>query len=70
MADISRALIKLLNVLPQAVAALPEVAELVQEVQQVFTEDQGELQATLLNVRTENRAGFAELDKKLSDENG
>lgn len=66
MNHVAKALLDVLKVLPAAVAALPQVAELVQEVSFLGgARDQGELKQALAKAIADNKEGFEELDKKL-----
>lgn len=67
MNHVAEALLAALKVLPAAVAALPEIKALVDEVGTLgSSKDQLELQRMLAIVKQENAEGFERLDKKLS----
>lgn len=65
MNAIPLALLELLKVAPALVANLPQMVELVNQVGNLFTDSQTELQETLTKVQKENDEGFERLDGKL-----
>lgn len=66
MNHVMEALLKALKVLPSAIAALPQIAELVQEVGMLGgSRDQLTLQLELKRIIAENKEGFDRLDAKL-----